>query len=318
MNKEEFFYRPKSAKEILLGRDVYHADDDIAETVLQLEPHQGLVIPEIVPEDFASRTRFLKKGNQVVLDVGDSEYDALRRGITPKKAHKKAMDRLKPGQHCGMVWRSLRRNEYKRLTLDESLKGTKELAWTEISGNEIEATPYTSVSGIEFYGGKFKLWVPSRTQKQGRYEITAESVPINKSAQNNPVIWTDLTFTHSCGITGNDFSFRYVRSEDFCAHEVAGIEKLAQRNFMVAGDRVPYSFVPFPIPTKETVQYYNKLLSQAVVEYESEDKKKMRPLNKAEREILLWDFVRIMGYDASFGKKGKKILDYGWALPKAA
>ena len=50
-----------------------------------------------------------------------------------------------------------------------------------------------------------------------------------------------------------------------------------------------------------------------MVEDEFQGKKRKRPLNKAEREILLWDFVRIMGPEATFGPKKKKLTEYKWA-----
>ena len=310
MNKQEFFHRPATVGEILGSKIVHYASKDIAEKVMALAKREGLIIPEIVPDNYDSRMRFLKRAPQVVLDTGKTQYDAIRQQITPEKAQRKAMGNLENKEYCGFAWKSLRRNEFKRGTLDESVKGAKLFAWTELSGCEIEARPYNN-SEAEFYGGKFKLWIPSRTEKHGRHELTAESVPLKKS-KFNPVIWTDLTFTHYCGITGNDFSYRYVKSEDFCAHEVAALEKLAQKQFMELRNRVPYEFIPFPIPTEETVRYYNKLTGQIMVQYAVDGKKRKRPLNKAEREILLWDFVRINGYEASFGVKNRKIVDYEW------
>jgi len=313
MNKQQFFHRPATAGEILGNKwHVSRAYSGIAERIIEMNEHEGLIIPQLVPEEYEGRMKFLKRAPQVVLDVGASQFDAINAGTTPQDAHKKAMGMLKKDeQYCGMAWRSLRRNEFKRVTLDESIKGTKLFAWTEISGNPIEAKAYNDAN-VDFYGGKFKLWVPSRTPKHGRYEMTAESVPVRKS-KFNPVIWTDLTATHYCGVTGNDFSYRYVKSEDFCAHTVAALEHLAKTRFVISNDRVPYDFIPFPMPTQETVEYYNKLVNNVMVEDEFNGKKRKRPLNKAEREILLWDFVKITGYDAAFGHKSRKFREYKWA-----
>ena len=322
MNKQEFFQRPTTVAEILGGRMVRHASANIAEQVAELSVKEGLIIPEIVPEDYASRLKFLKRGCQVVLDVGKTEADSIRSGATPQIARQRAMSNLKPGQYCGLVWKSLRRNEWKRVTLDESIKGTKLFAWTELTGNHIEAEPYNDFINVGFYGGKFKFGVPSRTPKQERYRITAESVPIVQS-KYNPVIWTDIGFTHHCEIVGNDFSYRYVKSEDFCAHEVAALEFLAKDEFrrngyVSKGNRIPFDFLPFPVPTEEMAQYHDKLMTQVAVQCrDAGGKQRKRPLNKAEREILLWDFVMIRGYGPTFGPKDKKIVEYGW-LPKAA
>ncbi len=317
MKKREFFHKPETVQEILGGKKVRHISRDIAEKTAELSENEGIIIPEIVPDDFESRLRFLKRGAQVILEVGKTQADAIYDGITPQTAHQKAMSSLKKEKYCGMVWKSLRRNEWKRATLDESIKGTKLFAWTELTGNKIEAKPYNDIQDVGFYGGKFKFRVPSRTPKNRRHELTAESVPIKRS-RYNPVIWTDLTFTHYCGIVGNDFSFRYVKSEDFCAHGIAALEFLAKEEYtrgeyLAKKNRVPFDFMPFPLPTEEMVHYHNKLMSQVMVSYKDpEGKQRKRPLNKAEREILLWDFVRVNGYEPTFGPKDKKITEYAW------
>lgn len=69
MKKEEFFYKPKTMDEIFGNKSkVIFTDSDIAECVLELFDNEGLLIPEIVPEEFDSRLRFLKRAPQVVLD----------------------------------------------------------------------------------------------------------------------------------------------------------------------------------------------------------------------------------------------------------
>lgn len=318
MNKEQFFHKPTTVGEILGGKAVRHINKDIAEKVAELGEREAIIVPELVPENYESRLRFLKRGRQVVLDVGKTQQDAIYRGNTPQMAHQRAMSNLKDAQFSGMIWRSLRRNEWKRLTLDESIKGTKLFAWSELTGNEITAKPYNNVSDVGFYGGKFKFSVPSRTAKNPRHEMTAESVPIQQS-RYNPVIWTDIGFTHYCGVVGNDFSYRYVKAEDFCAHEVAALEFLAKDEYKKTGyvakaNRIPFDFLPFPLPTEETVKFYDKLINQVMVQdVDGNGRNRKRSLNKAEREILLWDFVKINGYGPTFGPKDKKIVEYDWA-----
>lgn len=312
MNKQEFFHRPTTVGEILDTKMyVVHANSNIAERVDEISEDVGLIVPALVPEEFAGRLKFLKRAPQVVLDVGRSQADAIQRGLSPSIAYRNAINNLAPAQYCGAVWRSLRRNEHNRVTLDESIKGTKLFAWSEISGSDIEVTPYTDAN-VSFYGGKFKLRVPSRTPKQSKHELTMESVPVRKS-KFNPVIWTDIGTTHYCGVTGNDFSYRYVSAKDFCAHEIAGAIKLAKDNTLLTRDRVPYEFLPFPTPTEATIGYYNKLVNNVMVEEEIGGNKRKRPLNNAEREILLWDFVRMNGYESTFGQKSKKFTEYKWA-----
>ena len=161
---------------------------------------------------------------------------------------------------------------------------------------------------VNYFGGKFKVKVSSRTPKQPRYNITLESVPLVNS-RNNPVTWTDITATHNCGIRENDFSYRYVSSENFCPHIIASYIKIA--NETKGKSLVPLEFIPFPLPTEQTVELYNKMTNQMMVEYEYDKKKKKRPLNMAEKEILLWDLVKQEGYDNTFYAT-KKLTEYEW------
>ena len=62
----------------------------------------------------------------------------------------------------------------------------------------------------------------------------------------------------------------------------------------------------FAIPSKETVDYYNKLCKNCLIQ---EDGEKARTLNHAEKEILLWGLVKKFGHDNTFFAKDK-VRDY--------
>ena len=313
MSKEEFFYKPKTANEILGNKSkVMFAESDIAECVLELYDDEGLIIPELVPEEFESRMRFLKKAPQVVLDTGESQFDAIKRKITPLEARRKASSNLKKDEkYCGLVWKSLRKNEHKRVSLVESMEGAKLFAYSKLAGALIDVKPYNAAANAGYFGGKFKVSVPSRGAKSERYEMTLESVPITQS-KFNPVIWTDITANHYCGITGNDFSYKYVSSEDFCAHVIAAYIEMARQNRYDKKNIVPLEFMPFPMPSEETVKFYNKLLNNVMVQTFEDGKRRKRALNKAEKEILLWDLVKIEGHDKILYAE-KKLQEYKWA-----
>ena len=312
MNKQEFFYKPKTAREILMNRDVRRESGNIAERVLCMRENEALIIPEIVPEDYEGRMRFLKRAPQVVLDTGKTAWDAMRSCNTPLKARRKAFNNLdRDEKYCGFAWKSLRKNEHKRASLVECIEGAKLFAWTELANAEIKITPYNNAGDAAYFGGKFKVKVSSRTPKQPRYELTLESVPIVASRQN-PVVWTDITSAHYCGITGNDFSYRYVSSEDFCAHVIAAYLEIAREKRLDRGNLVPLEFVPFALPSEMAVGFYNRLTNSMMVEQAVDGKKRKRPLNKAEKEILLWDLVKIMGHDTTFYAT-KKFKEYDWA-----
>ena len=125
MNKQEFFYEPKTKMEILDRRSVKRVSRNIADKVLELGDREGLIIPEIVPEDFPSRMRFLKRASLVVLDTGKTSWQAMKENRTPLQARREASQKLKKGEkYCGMVWRSLRKNTHKRVSLVNSIRGS--------------------------------------------------------------------------------------------------------------------------------------------------------------------------------------------------
>ena len=311
MNKEEFFYEPRTVSEIHGGKYVSLAIDNIAERILQMREYEGLLISPIVPEEYESRARFLKRAPQVVLDTGRNSFNAMRNGITPSKALKNACEKLDNDEkYCGIAWKSLRKNEHKRISLVDCIRGSKLFAYSELANAEISVKDYNELNDAAYMGGKFKVKVNSRTPKQPRYDLTIESVPVVRSVYN-PVIWTDLTATHACGITENDFSYRYISSEDFCPHVIAAYLKVA-KDAKENGELTPVKFMPFPLPSELTVDFYNKLANQVMVrEKIGENRRRKRPLNKAEKEILLWDLVKIMGPEATLQAK-KKLANYEW------
>lgn len=209
-----------------------------------------------------------------------------------------------------MAWKSLRKNEHKRVTLVESIEGAKLFSYSKLANAPIVVKPFNVIWNLGFYGGKFKASVPSRDAKEQRYDMTLESVPVMQS-KFNPIIWTDITANHYCEITGNDFSYRYVSSEDFCAHVIAAYIEMARQNRYDKKNIVPLEFMPFPMPSEEAVNFYNRLANNVMVQVE-DGKRKKRPLNKAEKEILLWDLVKIRGHDRTFYAK-KKLQEYNWA-----
>ncbi|MEM4337054.1 MAG: hypothetical protein QXG86_03550 [Candidatus Woesearchaeota archaeon] len=311
MDKEQFFYKPHRVDEIIGSRAVKFASKDIAEKIIELSDEEALIIPNLVPNDYSGRINFLKRAPQVILYTGKNSAEAIKNKITPLKARKKAFNALRSDKkYCGYCWKSLRKNEHKRVTLVECIEGAKLFAYTEISGAQIEIAPYNDAVDVGYFGGKFKVKVSSRTPKHPRYEITLENVPVKKS-RINPVIWTDITATHSCKILINDFSYRYVSSEDFCAHIIAAYIKLAKSLFYEEKNIVPLEFTPFALPSKITTSFYNKMQNQVMVEYSILGKKRRRPINKAEKEILLWELVKILGHDSTFYAK-EKLTDYKW------
>ena len=97
----------------------------------------------------------------------------------------------------------------------------------------------------------------------------------------------------------------YSRQINFCAHEVAGYLSIVDYYKNEKYSITPYEMNQFAIPSQETVNFYDKLCNNCLI-----DDDKLRKLNKAEKEILLWGLVSKQGSDAF--KPTGKLKDYNW------
>jgi len=101
----------------------------------------------------------------------------------------------------------------------------------------------------------------------------------------------------------------------FGKHAIAAYIELA-RTEHAAGNPVPMQMCPFALPTQKTVDFYNRLESRVMVQEKYTDSKgkertRTRPLSKAEKEIMLWQFVAKHGPKETFFA-ADKLQGYKW------
>jgi hypothetical protein len=319
MKKQQYFERPTRVKEIVDARSVkYPSRQELVESVMNLRDEEAVIvtypiIPRIDGNGITDWQRFLKRGTEVYLRPPKTRQEALESRTTPNGILKEAFERLDSDQdYCGYVWTGYRSKRRKKVHLVDCLEGAKLFSFSENSSsleNKIEHRDYTD--GNNDHGGTFTFKIPSRSS-DSKYSLRLQNVPLVRTV-NQYAVWTDLDSEHGCDLKVNDFSFRRATKEDvFCAHEIAAYLTLVKEEYHHSG-RVMLS--PFFVPTESTVNFWNHLRNNTMVQESKQYGQKIRnvkrPLNRAEIEILLWDYVASHMKDATTFTR-RKLKDYEW------
>ena len=71
---------------------------------------------------------------------------------------------------------------------------------------------------------------------------------------------------------------------------------------------IPSQSVPFPIFSEEAVEFWNKMRNHVV----ANKGKKRRPLNAAERSLLLGEYIKSHGVKEALYHGKKKAVEFDW------
>jgi len=323
-NKNDYFKRPELVREIVDERQVvYSQRETLAEKIESLTKDQSLVIDyKIIPENYRNGAHFLKRGPQINLKRYRTLEEAINDSIPMWKLREQRFKQInKNKNYCGYGWWGIRKSrEFKKVHLVDCIKGAKLFVFSELSRKNEDKTKvrrYDGHSKARKKGGKYLIEVPSMT-KQMKYLVNLEYIPITRKRNKYSIIF-DLSTRHGCeAYVANTFSYRYATSEvGFCPHIIAAYHKFAKEEWD-NGNKTPMQMNPFAIPTKQTVDFYNKLERQVMIkEYYYDKNRKMRskrrPLNKAEKEILLWKYVAAHGPKKTFYATEKLTKYNNWA-----
>jgi hypothetical protein len=141
------------------------------------------------------------------------------------------------------------------------------------------------------------------------------SVPVARGRSKHARI-LDLGAEQSAKSVTKRITKRYGGRElYFGKHAVAAYIEMARLEHE-KGNPVPMQMCPFALPSQMTVDFYNRLVNrvmvkEAYINEEGRERTRKRPLNKAEREILLWQFVAKHGPEETLFARGK-LPEYRW------
>ena len=175
-------------------------------------------------------------------------------------------------------------------------------AYGQQSAASIEVQAYDKVASINFQGAKFFVRVPSRTQKKTKHEFDVTGIPVAENRNKYGVAWSTGSLGHDCR-RGLFIGMAYSREDpmfDLCAHEIAAQLRIMELSCQ-EGNKTPYLMSQVALPTENTVRFYTRLMDSTLVRDPSlETKDQLRPLYKAEKEIMMWGLVHKHGHDETF------------------
>jgi len=334
MQKKEYFKEPSVTK-ITRGYEPFFSKGKFVEEIQRLKKDQFLIIlNSILPENYKTPREFLKHGSFVELATPDSLEEAVSNHMFPWKLREKAFDSLDSVYFAGYTFKPF--EEYqsdkreRRVRLVECLEAERIRAYGYQTSNDIMIRKvYDKASRVSKDGARIRVSVPSRRKKQKRYEFYLDSIPLDGSNPNKFAIVNGFYSTISMPAQEHFWRHNYyAQKEDsktfnIFAHEITAYYKVMFEQYY--GERqniTPLEMSPFPIPTRLTREFYKKIISMALIHDERlKSKNKLRRLNKAEQEILLWSLVKKFGYNKTMFSKESidgKLQEADWELPRAA
>ena len=334
MPQKQYFRAPTPAR-IVRGYEPVDSSGNYVNEVLGLQHNQVLVIEhQIVPSKFKSARKFLKHGDFVELKTPESLEEAVESHMFPWALRREAFNSIGSIYHAGYSFRPFGEQQddkrERRVRLVECLEAARILAYGHKKAYDIEIEKvYDGASRISKDGARVRVTVPSRRSKKPRYKSYLDSVVLDANDPNKFAIANGISSTLSMPAKDHNWRHNYYgdkedsRTLNLFVHEIASYYKVIITELRNEKPNIsPLEMSPFPIPTKLAREYYKRLISMAVVMDEKlKSKQKLRRLNKAEQEILLWALVKEFGYDQTMyamESRDGKLQESDWALPRAA
>jgi len=325
---KKFFKQPKKSM-ILKSTHPRSAGDDLVNIIRKIEEGQSIIIERgIIPDSgkFSTPRKFLKHGPELKLKRFSSlkEYLEINTAKRPTPVQLRDKAFLEMGDHsfCGISFIPITGNDKRKrkISLVESLAGAWIFAYEHQINNGIEIRAYQESRRVEFEGAIITVRVPSRTKGKRRYEFTLDSVPVVDSQYKIAIAHSIRSSGHDCKRKEYGFRFRYSGDKEnsdvfnFCAHEIAAYLEVINYFLNERKNIIPLQMSQFPIPTTLAVDFFKRLCDSTLIrDNQSRYKDKLRKLNQAEKEILLWDLVYKEGPDATFFAT-EKVEKYDWSL----
>ena len=324
MGRKSYFKRNTVAETNKLGSE-RRISEDFVSNISSLDGDTRLVIPldvNLVPFKYFNSRKFLKHGPEVLIERGKSIRNLLIGRDEPVKLREEAFDKIKENVfYCSYSFMPVSGKDQRKrkVSLVECLEGAKMFTYSE-NGPKIELKAYDDSSRVDREGAEIIVSVPSRVKKASRYQLKFSSVPVKDTRNKWPIAY-QVSTDHIC--PHKRFNIRYRFEDDvdssrifnFCSHEIAAYMKIADHYKNEKKTMVPLQMSQFAIPTQGTSDFYTKMDNFCLKEdLNNKGKKKLRLLDRAEKEILLWELVKQNGHDDTFYAT-EKLRNYDWSVP---
>ncbi|MFH1066008.1 MAG: hypothetical protein V1734_05880 [Nanoarchaeota archaeon] len=295
------FFRQQNVSEILEGKkqiDVKERSQLVA-MINSCMPSFALYVDfPIIPRHYNHARTFLKYGNEAM--AGNEVH------IPPREAIASALHYAEAPFASFAVKSRIDGISVTRTLLDTAIQGMKLYAYSVNNAPITVEGPYRQPKDIADKGAEFVVSVPSEEMKEDRHNVRFSNVPLYDNYQKKR-LWTDIGAVCDCDFTRWWLTSRHVKEKLFCQHAVAAYFAVAVDAFK-KGYATPSQSVPFPMFSEEAVEFRNKMRKHVV----AKKGKQRRPLNSAERSLLLGEYIKSRGVKEALYHGGKKAVDFSW------
>lgn len=299
MAKKSFFRQP-SISEIFEGKHKLEVnrESDLVAMINSCMPSFALYIDfPILPKHYNHAKYFLKYGNEAM--AGNGVH------IPPRKAIAMALDDAESPFASFAVRSRVDNTTVTRTLLDTAMQGMKLYAYS-VNNAPITVEGLYRMPKIADSGAEFVVSVPSEEMKEDRHTVRFSNVPLYDNYQKKR-LWTDIGAVCDCDFSRWWITSRYAKEKLFCQHAVAAYFAVAAEAFK-KGYITPSQSVPFPIFSEEAAEFWNKMRRNVVANKGMQRK----PLNSAERSLLLGEYIKSHGVREALYHGGKKAVDFSW------
>ena len=312
MSKTRYFELPSTVGEILNGKNIKEVKptENLATLIDSLADNEAALIGgRLIPSRFSTAKKFFRYGNELLLRMPRSKFDAMKRRIRPSGLLIDAFSKIPEQPIAAVSFLSLYDfSTMHRYTLDDVIQGVKIYSYS-VRNSEIDIAEDKEYERIKDNGANLIVSVPSRTEKKPRLEFTMKQVPLVDNKYKY-LLWSVVEGSCYCEDKKFESSLKSrvpgKNPINYCPHEVAAYIAIAARQRRKENN-VTYEVMPFPTVSPKLANYWKKLTRKVMI-----DDERKRPLNKAERNILLTYFIRENGPREAMAPRNSKYSDYQW------
>ncbi len=299
MAKRTFFRQP-SISEIFEGKHKLEVNErsELVAMINSCMPSFALYVDfSILPKHYNHAKYFLKYGNEAM--AGNEVH------IPPRKAIAMALDYAESPFASFAVRSRVDNTTVTRTLLDTCMQGMKLYAYS-VNNAPITVEGLYRMPKIADSGAEFVVSVPSEEMHGHRHNVRFTNVPLYDNYQKKR-LWTDIGAVCDCDFSRWWITSRYTKERLFCQHAVAAYFAVAFEAFK-KGYATPSQSVPFPVFSEEAANFWNKMRHNVVANKGQQRK----PLNAAERSLLLGEYIKSHGVKEALYHGGKKAAEFSW------
>ena len=319
--KKTFFEEP--SKSNILKVTTISANSDLVDRIENLQENEALIIETgLIPLKYETPRKFLKHGLEVKPTRVYTLEELAKERFVPVALREQAFNNIKQKTYCSYSFMPFvgKDKRKRKVSLAECLEASRLFAYSHTLGTGIEIKIYEDAQRVKKEGATVACKVTSRRIKQPKYTFNLVSVPVIDSEDKFAIAQNILSTGHNCKKKQYDFRYRYEDDKEsstvfnFCAHEITAYWEIINHYWNVLKRITPLEMSQFAIPTQFTVDFYKRLCDSVLIKDENiNEKDRLRKLNKAEKEILLWGLVYKYKHDKTFFAR-EKIERYNWSL----